>query len=53
MELSSTCLGATVQDIAMGEYIKVCIDNNNTQVYQHSDNNVYIYYEGIVKVRNI
>ena len=53
VELSSTCLGATVQDNAMGEYIALCVGYNDTQVYMHSDNNVYLYYEGNVKVCNI
>ena len=46
VKLSSTCLGATVQNNAMGEYEKVCIAENNTQVYQHtnSDINLYLYY---------
>lgn len=53
LELSSTCLGATVQDNAMGEYFKICVAADNTQVYQHTDNNLYLYYEGNLKVGNI
>ena len=53
LELSSTCLGATVQDNAMGEYFKICVAADNTQVYQHTDNNLYLYYEGNLKVGNM
>jgi hypothetical protein len=44
LELSSTCLGGTVQSNAMGDYVMICVGDNNTHVYQHSSNNVYIYY---------
>ena len=52
VKLSSTCLGATVQNYAMGEYEKVCVSENNTQVYQHtnSDINLYLYYEASLEV---
>ena len=50
LELSSTCLGGTIQNNAMGEYAKVCVGDNNTQVYQHSSNNVYLYYVANLEV---
>ena len=55
VKLSSTCLGATVQNYAMGEYEKVCVSENNTQVYQHtnSDINLYLYYEASLEVGTI
>ena len=50
LELSSTCLGGTIQNNAMGEYAKFCVGDNNTQVYQHSSNNVYLYYVANLEV---
>ena len=50
LELSSTCLGGTIQNNAMGDYAKVCVGDNNTQVYQHSSNNVYLYYVANLEV---
>ena len=50
LELASTCLGGTIQNNAMGDYAKVCVGDNNTQVYQHSSNNVYLYYVANLEV---
>ena len=50
LELSSACLGGTVQSNAMGDYVKICVGDNNTEVYQHSSNNVYLYYEANLQV---
>ena len=50
VELASTCLGGTIQNNAMGDYAKVCVGDNNTQVYQHSSNNVYLYYVANLEV---
>ena len=50
LELSSSCLGATVQDNSIGEYEKVCVQDDNTQVYQHTTLDLYLYYESNLQV---
>jgi len=49
LELSSSCLGATVQSNSIGEYAKVCVQDDDTQVYQHTTENFYLYYESTLQ----
>ena len=50
LDLSSSCLGATVQSNSIGEYAKVCVQDDDTQVYQHTTENFYLYYESTLQV---
>ena len=48
LEFSSTCLSATAQDESIGEYAHVCTRSDDTKVYQHTSNNLYLYYDSEV-----
>ena len=52
MELSSNCLAQQAQYEAMGDYQKVCVQNDATQVYIHIDPtiNMYLYYQTEIQV---
>ena len=48
LEFSSSCMSATAQDESIGEYAHVCTRSDDTKVYQHTSNNLYLYYDSEV-----
>ena len=41
-------MSATAQDESIGEYAHVCTRSDDTKVYQHTSNNLYLYYDSEV-----